>query len=158
MWLVHSKQHKDFWCGQVIPICAGWFGEIDEGFEIISNSLHKRRLQAIMGWQYCHWLIPTGKEGRIISCYNSLKEPFAWQQFREMHNTNSHDYTTSTSEQHHKKQQQHAKQTTAIIDGVPMADQAGSQQHAPEGYGTFEKFREQIRSLCALVTQETNPK
>jgi len=32
---------KHFYCGQVIPLCAGWFGEINEDFEKVIVSLAK---------------------------------------------------------------------------------------------------------------------
>ena len=65
-----------FYRGQVIPIVAGWFGEIGRDFDKIITRLAREAAssdhRAITERPSHHWSTPIGKAAPSQSCYNNL--------------------------------------------------------------------------------------
>lgn len=75
-WGLLCQQKKQIFHGQVIPICAGWFGDMCREFEdlIITNTqtfFLKRLLWEMMECGSLPWSTWTGKDGLFRSCTNN---------------------------------------------------------------------------------------
>ena len=107
--------------------------------------------KGIMPWAFAQelfFLSPFSSQYAQCRCYKNLGELFVWRQSREMHNTNSHDYTTPKQQQ--KKQHQHVKQTIAPTDGNPTAEQASSQKIPQKIMGLLNSLGTDTTSVSVM--------
>ncbi len=130
-----------FYCKQVIPICAGWYGEINEDFEKIIRLLAREAASGDDGLKISP-LINTDRKGGAL--------PIMIQQFRR-----AIGVAIVSGNAKHKLTRLHYVRATAEeaanVCRVNHSDyrwkpsQSGRASwfsgHVPEGYGTFEQFR-----------------
>lgn len=57
---------------KVVPICVGWFGEINRDLTNSFNASHERRRLPMTERQYRHLSISIGKQGLSRLCFNNL--------------------------------------------------------------------------------------
>jgi hypothetical protein len=130
-----------FYRGQVIPICAGWFGEIGEDFEKVIRILAREAASGDDGMTISP-LVNTDKKGGAF--------PIMLQQFRRAigvkivrgqakHKLARLHYVRATAEEaaaaccaHHSDNRWKPSQNGRA---------SWYSEHMPEGYGTFKQFR-----------------
>ena len=132
---------KHFYRGQVIPLCAGWFGEINEDFEKVITALAKEAAAGEDGMTVSP-LVNTDRKGGAL--------PIMLQQFKRAigvaivrgnanHKLGRMHYVRGTPEE--------VAQTCRCnhIDYRYKPSERGGpswyQEHTPEGYSTFQQFR-----------------
>ena len=130
-----------FYRGQIIPVCVGWFGEINQDFKQIIKIVAKAAASGDCGMTISP-LINTDRKGGAF--------PIMLQQFRRAigvaivrgqanHKLARLHYVRATKEE--------AASTCNANHGnnrwKPGQDSRASwfSEHIPEGYGTFEQFR-----------------
>ena len=136
-----EQSQNRFWRGQVIPVCAGWFGEINKDFEKIIQRLAREAASSDDGLKISP-LVNTDRKGGAY--------PIMLQQFKR-----AIGVAIVRGNAKHKLARLHYVRATAAeaaytcrtnhSDKKWNPRQAGRaswfSQHVPEGYGTFEQFR-----------------
>ena len=130
-----------FYRGQVIPICAGWFREIGEDFEKIIKVLAREAVSGDDGMSISP-LVNTDRKGGAY--------PIMLQQFRRaigvaivrgnaQHKLARLHYVRATAEEAEATCKAHHSNNKWIPSQQGRV--SWFSEHTPEGYGTFEQFR-----------------
>jgi hypothetical protein len=132
---------QQFLCGQVVPVCAGWFGEINEDFDKTIKILAREAAAGIDGISVSP-LVSTNREGGVF--------PIIPQQFRRAigvamvrRNANHklgrlHYVRGAAEEAAHTCKANHSNYR------YKPSQSGGSSwysNHTPEGYATFQQFQ-----------------
>ena len=132
---------RQFLCGQVIPICADWFGEINEGFDKTIKILAQEAAAGIDGMSVSP-LVNTDRKGGAF--------PIMLQQFRRAigvaivrgnanHKLGRLHYVRGTAEE-----AAHTCKSNHSDYRYKPSQRGGSSwysAHTPEGYATFQQFQ-----------------
>jgi hypothetical protein len=132
-----QQSQNRFWRGQVIPICAGWFGETNKD---------KQHLE-MMESKYHPSSTLTEKEEHIPSCCNNSSEQLELQLYVVMQSSNFRDCIMF------EPPQQKAEQTTAIKNGThnKMEEQAGFLNTSPKDTELLNSSETDMTSVCAFI-------
>ena len=76
-----------FFRGQIIPLCAGWFGEINEDFDKIIYTLAREASSGENGMTVSPLInADIEKEGHSLLCCSSSGEPLVYLSFGDKPN------------------------------------------------------------------------
>ena len=141
-----------FFRGQVIPLCAGWFGEINEDFSKIIRTLAKEAAAGDDGVTISPLVNSDKREELLQSCSNSSNGLLALPLSGATQSISSDVYTTS--EQHRRRQRLSVVRTTATTDGsrAKMVGLAGTRTTCPKVMGPSSSSEMGMNSMCIECT------
>ena len=134
-----ETSQRRFHRGQVIPLVAGWFGEIGRDFETVIRQLAREAAAGDDGMSISPLANTDRKGGAYVIMLRQFRRAIgvAIARGNTNHKMARLHYVRSTAEE--------AKATCKAHHSDNKWKRGGSStwyaQHAPAGYGTFEQFR-----------------